>query len=597
MNRLPLAAPEDLRDWLRQYLRADRRGVVVVLALTVAATVAGLVGPALLGEFVESVQRGTTTAHVDLLAIAFVVALVVQVLLHRASRVRAAVLGEAALARTRERFVDRVLRLPLGEVDSVDSGDMLSRATSDVEKLDEGVRHALPQIFTALVLLALTLGAMLVTSPLLTLVALITTPLLVLSTRWYRKRALPAYERLLEQWSDVRSSTHESVLGAFTVESLRLSGRRIDHGNRLLARARKTQKHTIGLQSRYFPCLDLSVFLPMAAMLLLGGWAYANDLVSLAALTAMVLYVERLADPLGDLMAWLDELQMGWAALRRILGVERIRVDREDTAGVPAEQGTGGSVVLRGVRFGYTPDRPVLHGIDLEVAAGERIAVVGSSGAGKSTLGKLLAGVHRPTAGTVHVDGVDVSDLGADELRKRIAMVTQDTHVFAGTVRDNLALPEPPAGQPDGWTDEQLLEAARAVGADEWIESCDDGLDTEVGPGETHVPEAVAQQFALVRILLAQPQVLLLDEATSALDAAASEHAEGALSAVARGRTVIAIAHRLDVARDADRIALMEGGRLVELGSHDELLEQGGLYARLWRAWTAAEAETAGAAG
>ena len=228
----------------------------------------------------------------------------------------------------------------------------------------------------------------------------------------------------------------------------------------------------------------------------------------------------------------------------------------------------------------YTPGRDVLHGVDLTVGVGERIAMVGPSGAGKSTLGRLLAGIHPPRTGSVTVGGVGLTELPLTDLRGHVALVTQEHHVFVGTVRENLAL-----AVDDVASDAKLLAALDAVDACEWVLALPEGLDTVVGSGGRHLTPPQAQQLALARLVLADPHTLVLDEATSLIDPRAARHLERSLAAVLHGRTVIAIAHRLFSAHDADRVAVVEDGRIAELGSHDELVAAGGAYAALWRSW------------
>jgi ABC-type multidrug transport system fused ATPase/permease subunit len=271
----------------------------------------------------------------------------------------------------------------------------------------------------------------------------------------------------------------------------------------------------------------------------------------------------------------MDQLQVGGASLARLLGVAGVPADRAATGATPV----GEDISATEVRYSYVPGREVLHGVDLEVRAGERLAMVGPSGAGKSTLGRLLAGIHGPSEGSVAVGGVPLVDLPLGDLRGQVALVNQEHHVFLGTLRENLVLPRPHA------TDEQIRAALGAVDALSWVDALPDGLHTPVGADGHTLSPAQAQQLALARLVLADPHTLVLDEATSLIDPRAARHLERSLAAVLAGRTVIAIAHRLHTAHDADRVAVVEDGVIAELGSHEELVAAGGAYAGLWDSW------------
>jgi ABC-type multidrug transport system fused ATPase/permease subunit len=283
----------------------------------------------------------------------------------------------------------------------------------------------------------------------------------------------------------------------------------------------------------------------------------------------------QLADPVDRLISWLDEIQVGAASLARLVGIATVPSDRVATGDEPA----GVGLSARDVRFAYVEGRDVLHGIDLDLAPGERVAVVGPSGAGKSTLGRLLSGIHPPRTGAVEVGGVRLVDLPLESLRREVALVTQEQHVFVGTLAENLRLARPEAARED------LVGALAAVDALEWVEALPAGIETVVGAGGESLSPAQTQQLALARLVLADPHTLVLDEATSLLDPRAARHLERSLASVLTGRTVVAIAHRLHTAHDADRVAVVEDGLLHELGTHDELLERDGAYAALWASW------------
>jgi ATP-binding cassette subfamily C protein len=362
--------------------------------------------------------------------------------------------------------------------------------------------------------------------------------------------------------------------GARTVEAFGLRRRRVEAGDQCVAEAYRTRRYTLFLRSVLFPQIDFSFVLSTGVVLVIGGLLYLNGLANLGAVISATLYTMQLVEPLNRIVMWMENLQRSSASLARVKGVAHAGTE-PPPGGHPCDD----RLQVIGVRYAYHPEHgDVLHGVDLDVRPGERLAIVGPSGAGKSTLGRLLAGVDAPRTGTVTVGGVPVADLGPDELRRRIVLVTQEHHVFIGTVRENLAIAAP------GATDADLRAALAAVDA-EWVSALPAGLSTELGAGGVALDAAQAQQLALARVVLADPHTVILDEATALLDPATARHAERAMGAVLAGRTVIAIAHRLHTAHYADRVAVMAGGRITELGGHHELVGAGGEYASLWRSW------------
>ncbi|MEV6488422.1 ABC transporter ATP-binding protein [Actinoplanes sp. NPDC051633] len=572
---LPVAGPAQVRRYARDLFRRHPREVAVTIALHVLAAAAGLAGPRLLGDIVEAIQRGRVTEVVDQLAVIIAVFVVAQAVLTRFAVLASARLGERVLARLREEFVDRVLTIPLSTVERAGSGDLLTRTTRDVATLSNAVRFAVPDTVISLITVFLVVGALVLVSPVLALPMLIVVPILVVSTRWYLRRAPAGYLRQNAAYSDITDGLAETVEGARTVEALGRQQQRIDRTDEDLRRSWAAERYTLFLRTVWWPIVDACYVLPVIATVLAGGWFYLRGSVTLGQVTAAVIYVQLLVEPLDRLLSWLDELQVGAASLARLLGVAEDDAARPTRGGTPA----GSRVEVSGVHFAYVPGRPVLHGIDLVLEPGERLAIVGPSGAGKSTLGRLLAGVHEPTGGTITVGGVDLRTLSAEDLRREVALVTQEHHVFIGTVSDNVAMVRPEA------TAAQVRAALAAVNALGWATALPQGLETRVGADGETLSAGQAQQLALARLVLADPHTLVLDEATSLLDPRAARDLERSLAAVVRGRTVVAIAHRLFSAHDADRVAVVEDGRITELGSHDELVAAGGSYASLWRSW------------
>ncbi|KPI29646.1 Xenobiotic-transporting ATPase [Actinobacteria bacterium OV320] len=575
-GRLPVAEPGDVRRAAVRLLRADRRAFGAALALNVLAAGTGLAGPWLLGRIIDEVRAGHGTGAVDRLAAAILVCALAQLLLARWARYAGHRFGERTLARVREEFVGRALALPASVVERAGTGDLTTRGTADVAAVGTTLRDAGPELLVCTVQALFTLGAVFVIDPLLGAIGVLGLTPIWFALRWYLRRARAAYLAEGAATSEVAEIVAATASGARTVEAFRLQERRTAASRDALEISRRTRFRTLHLRSVFFPVIEVSYSLPVAGVLLLGGALHARGAMSLGAVVAAALYLRQFTEPLDQILLRVEQLQSSGASFARVEGLAGApRAEPDGGAPAPADD----RIDVTGVRYAYERGGEVLRGVDLTVRPGERLAVVGPSGAGKTTLSRLLAGVDAPSAGTVTVGGVPVAELAPETLRRQVVLVTQEHHVFLGTVRDNLLIAEPAAG------DGQLWAALAAVGAADWVRELPGGLDAVLGGGGVRTDGSQAQQLALARVVLADPHTLILDEATALLDPATARHTERALAAVLRGRTVIAVAHRLHTAHDADRVAVMEDGRLTELGTHDALVTADGAYAALWRTW------------
>lgn len=579
---LPTATGAESVAALRTMLHGHRLLAAVAIAVLVAGTAVGLLTAPLLGHIVDLVVDKKGAAALTLPLVLLVVVAVARGAAAAVGSTLVARLGETVLAALREQFIERALRLPLDRVEAAGSGDLVSRVTSDVSMIGKSVRQALPEFSRSALTILLTFVGLAVLDWRFLIAALLASPVQVISVRWYMRRAAPVYGEHRVATGALQHQLLDSVGGVRTVRAFRLDDTHTDLLEKRSAVARDLGLRGIHIVTGFFSRLNLGEFIGLAAMLATGFVLVDDDSVSIGTATAAALYFHSLFNPINATLYLLDDAQSAGASFARLVGVSNLPAERAESE---ARALADGSVEVSGLSHAYASGAPVLHEVDLRVRSGERVALVGASGAGKTTLAKLIAGVHSPTGGSIALGGVDAGELGPAGVRRAVALISQEVHVFAGTLADDLRLARPEAD------DESLRAALDRVGALEWAQALPEGLATVVGEGGHRLTVTQAQHLALARLVLADPPIAILDEATADAGSAGARVLEEAAARALEGRTGLLVAHRLPQAAAADRVVVLDQGRVVETGTHEELVAAGGRYADLWAAWSASRRE------
>jgi ABC-type multidrug transport system fused ATPase/permease subunit len=489
-------------------------------------------------------------------------------------------IGQKVLLELRRRVFRHFQRLDIAFHDRYTSGRVVSRSTNDVEAIQDMLETGFDSLITAVLTLIGTAVLLVALDVKLGLMCLAAFPILVGLVWWFRTESAKTYRRVRESAALVIVQFVETMTGIKAVQAYRREPRNQEIFEDIADRYRVDNERTFRLLAIFMPGVKLVGNITTGVVLLYGGFQVLHGEMTIGTLTAFLLYLRMFFEPMQEISQFLNTFQSAASALEKLAGVLGEKPAIEDPAHPVALASVRGEIHFDNVTFGYSPDRPVLPSLNLEVPAGQTIALVGTTGAGKTTIAKLIARFYDPASGSITLDGIDLRDLSQSELRRHVVMVTQENFMFEGTVADNIRFGKPTA------TDEEVRAAATAVGADVFIDALPDGFDTDVAKRGGRLSAGQRQLIAFARAFLADPAVLILDEATSSLDIPSERMVQRALETVLSDRTALVIAHRLSTVAIADRVLVLEHGRIVEDGSPAELITQGGgRYAALHQAW------------